>query len=109
MSVAKDADCYNMNHEKRGKCIIFNHENFEWIFDKRVGSSLDARRLEKSFGNLGFDVEVYDDFTHNEIVSKIETGKNVISHFASSIALQSKLGLGLPLSLPLSEASIETS
>jgi len=81
MSVAKDADCYNMNHENRGKCIIFNHENFDFnSFNQRVGSTLDVKRLEKSFGNLGFDVEVYDDFTHNEIISKINTGKIMLCH-----------------------------
>lgn len=75
VSVSKDADCYNMNHKNRGICLIFNHEKFDLGYDKREGTSLDAKRLVVTFGNLGFDVEVYNDFTHNEIMDKIEKGK----------------------------------
>lgn len=71
-SVSKDADCYYMNHKNRGMCIIFNHEKFDLGYDKREGTSLDAKRLKVTFGNLGFDVEVHNDFTHSEIVDKID-------------------------------------
>ncbi|KAH0945165.1 hypothetical protein HN011_004201 [Eciton burchellii] len=77
MPVLKDAECYNMNHKNRGKCVIFNHEEFETGFDKREGSTTDALRLEKSFGKLGFDVEVHNDFTHVEVMSEIDK----LSHF----------------------------
>lgn len=74
-----------MTHENRGKCIIFNHERFESLgFDKREGSSLDAQRLEKTFEKLGFDVELYVDFTHSEVMTKIDEGKKRYpSHFIS--------------------------
>ncbi|XP_077280274.1 caspase-1 isoform X2 [Temnothorax americanus] len=71
-SVAKDAESYNMNHKNRGMCIIFNHEKFDLSYDTREGSALDAQRLEKTFGDLGFDVELCHDFTHSEIIDKIE-------------------------------------
>ncbi|KAL0114472.1 hypothetical protein PUN28_011617 [Cardiocondyla obscurior] len=61
-----------MDHQNRGKCIIFNHEKFDFGYDVREGSSLDASRLKTTFDNLGFDVELYNDFTHNEIMNKIE-------------------------------------
>lgn len=68
MPVEKDADCYNMNHKNRGKCIIFNHEDFSMSTQmKRVGSAKDAERLQKTFGDLGFDVELHNDFTFSEI------------------------------------------
>ncbi|KYM85092.1 Caspase-1 [Atta colombica] len=68
MPVEKDADCYNMNHKNRGKCIIFNHEDFSMSTQlKRVGTAKDAERLQKTFGNLGFDVELHNDFTFSEI------------------------------------------
>ncbi|XP_018370955.1 PREDICTED: caspase-1-like [Trachymyrmex cornetzi] len=68
MPVEKDADCYNMNHNNRGKCIIFNHEDFSLSTQmKREGSAKDAERLQKTFGDLGFDVELHNDFKFSEI------------------------------------------
>lgn len=72
MPVSKEAECYNMNHKNRGKCVIFNHEEFELDFDKRDGSTMDADRLSKSFGKLGFDVEVHLNFTHTEVIETID-------------------------------------
>jgi len=70
-----------MDHENRGKCIIFNHEKFDISFDKREGSSLDASRLQVTFGKLGFDVELHNDFTFTEIKDKINEGKKrYLSH-----------------------------
>ncbi|XP_020278895.1 caspase-1-like [Pseudomyrmex gracilis] len=71
-SVLKDADCYNMNHKNRGKCVIFNHEHFDMGFDKREGSSTDAVKLEKSFGKLGFEVLVHNDLNHMEVMTEID-------------------------------------
>lgn len=72
MPVPIDADRYNMNHKNRGKCIIFNHEEFDSGIDKREGSTTDAMRLQKSFGNLGFDIEIENDLSHMEVMDKIE-------------------------------------
>ncbi|XP_067207237.1 caspase-1-like isoform X2 [Linepithema humile] len=73
MSVQEDADCYNMSHKNRGKCVIFNHEVFEITnFDNREGTAMDAKRLEKSFTRLGFEVKIHNDFTFNEIMNEIE-------------------------------------
>lgn len=72
MPVPIDADRYNMNHKNRGKCIIFNHEEFDSCIDKREGSTTDAMRLQKSFGNLGFDIEIENDLSHMEVMDKIE-------------------------------------
>jgi len=78
MPVEKDADCYNMNHKNRGKCIIFNHEDFSMSTQlKRVGTAKDAERLQKTFGNLGFDVELHNDFTFSEIQDVLKRGKNI--------------------------------
>ncbi|XP_011858285.1 PREDICTED: caspase-1-like [Vollenhovia emeryi] len=68
-----------MNYKNRGKCIIFNHDRFDFTnFSQREGSSLDAKRLEVTFGNLGFDVEVYDDFTHSEVMDMLQDGLNPV-------------------------------
>lgn len=75
MPVPIDADRYNMNHKHRGKCIIFNHEEFDENVDKREGSTTDVKRLQKSFGRLGFDIEIHNDLSHLEIIDKIKKGK----------------------------------
>ncbi|XP_011692405.1 PREDICTED: caspase-1-like isoform X2 [Wasmannia auropunctata] len=80
MPVPKDADCYNMNHKNRGKCIIFNHEKFNLSEMNREGSLLDVMRLRKSFGNLDFDVETYDNLTHAEIMKKINEVSQLYDH-----------------------------
>lgn len=67
-----DADCYNMNHKNRGKCIIFNHEEFDSGIAKREGSTADTIRLQKSFGRLGFDIEIEKNLSHYEVMDKIE-------------------------------------
>ncbi|KAL6440539.1 hypothetical protein ACFW04_003208 [Cataglyphis niger] len=67
-----DADRYNMNHKNRGKCIIFNHEEFDSGIDKREGSTADAIRLQKSFSRLGFDIEIEKNLSHNKVMDKIE-------------------------------------
>lgn len=72
MPVLIDADRYNMDHKHRGKCIIFNHEEFDENVDKREGSTVDVKRLQESFGRLGFDIEVENDLSHAEIMDKIE-------------------------------------
>ncbi|KAG7202182.1 hypothetical protein KM043_015862 [Ampulex compressa] len=71
MSVEKDAVIYNMNHKNRGKCIVFNHEIFHTGFPNRDGSTADARRIEDTFRNLGFMVEILNNLTHNDIIVKI--------------------------------------
>ncbi|KMQ83469.1 caspase-1-like isoform x2 protein, partial [Lasius niger] len=71
MPVPIDADRYNMNHKHRGKCIIFNHEEIDG-FPKREGSTTDVKRLQKSFGRLGFDIEIHNDLSHLEIIDKIK-------------------------------------
>lgn len=76
MPVEKNAECYNMNHKNRGKCVIFNHEIFEITnFDKREGTAMDAKRLEKSFSRLGFEVKINNDFTFKDIMKEIKNCK----------------------------------
>ncbi|KAK0164471.1 hypothetical protein PV328_003095 [Microctonus aethiopoides] len=66
-----DSGTYNMNHKQRGKCIIFNHEVFDTGFENRDGSTLDAKRIESTFKNLGFTVEICINLKHCEVLNKI--------------------------------------
>ena len=71
MPTPKDADRYNMGHRSRGKCVIFNHENFDTGFETREGSSADARRIEQTFQQLGFTIELCDDYEYGSVMKKI--------------------------------------
>ncbi|CAL1675728.1 unnamed protein product [Lasius platythorax] len=72
MPVPIDADCYNMNHKHRGKCVIFNHEEFDGKAKKRENSRIDVIRLHQSFFRLGFDVEIQNDLKYVEVMDKIK-------------------------------------
>ncbi|XP_015589999.1 caspase-1 isoform X2 [Cephus cinctus] len=72
MPVMIDAECYNTNHKNRGKCLVFNHEMFDTGFEKREGSSVDAKRIQKTFTNLGFEVDVFDNYKHSEVIDRVE-------------------------------------
>lgn len=71
MPIHKEADQYNMDHPSRGKCVIFNHEHFDMGFEPRMGSHVDAKRIEQTFQRLGFQVEICDDYEYSEVTSKI--------------------------------------
>jgi hypothetical protein len=88
MPVHKNANCYNMNHKNRGKCIIFNHEEFDFLeLAKREGTTYDTLRLQKTFGNLDFDIEIHDNLTHSQIMDVIEEGKDNICHISYDLLI----------------------
>lgn len=64
-----------MNHEKRGKALIFNHENFTGTSNNlRNGSKVDCVRLQYVLGDiLKFDVEIHPDKTYKEIKEILKT------------------------------------
>uniref|UniRef100_A0A8D0BXR3 Caspase 7 n=1 Tax=Salvator merianae TaxID=96440 RepID=A0A8D0BXR3_SALMN len=57
---------YNMEFKKVGKCIIINNKNFVEM-DTREGTDKDAGDLQKCFRNIGFDVNVYNDLTCDDM------------------------------------------
>lgn len=74
----KDSLFYNMKHEKRGMAFIFNHENFEKTYlNKRTGSAVDRNNLEEVLKKLGFEVEVYDNLTSEELKYRIQKIANI--------------------------------
>lgn len=83
MPVEMDSVRYNMNHKHRGKCIVFNHENFDTGLGKRNGTKQDAKRIENTFKNLGFYVQVLDDLEHLQIIEKITSRNDKITFLFS--------------------------
>ncbi|KAJ9598226.1 hypothetical protein L9F63_011047 [Diploptera punctata] len=68
--VDRDAIEYNMNHKRRGKAVIFNHEEFD-SRPFRDGSHHDVASLEKTYGNLGFEVVIYNNLDYQQIKVQI--------------------------------------
>nr|CAD7575686.1 unnamed protein product [Timema californicum] len=74
MPVHRDAHEYNMNHKRRGKAVIFNHDEFE-LKETRLGSHMDVENLNHVFSGLGFQVEIHNNLEFVEI-------KGIISKLA---------------------------
>jgi caspase-like apoptosis-related cysteine protease len=66
MPVEKDAEEYNMNHNRRGKAVIFNHYVFEDNCP-RPGSAVDVSILTKTFKALGFEVILHQNLKFTAI------------------------------------------
>jgi hypothetical protein len=76
--VEKDAEEYSMNHEKRGRAIIFNHEKYRVVglnLKERTGTNVDKIRLKQQFEKLKFDVVVFDDLTYDGIKENLTQSK----------------------------------
>lgn len=74
MPTERDAIEYNMNHSKRGKAIILNHERYDThlALPPRNGTKVDEENLKNTLEMLHFDVVVYNDLCHSDIQKKME-------------------------------------
>ncbi|XP_041659940.1 caspase-8-like [Cheilinus undulatus] len=66
------ADYYDMNHNPRGLCVIFNNEEFPVGMGRRRGSKMDEDALHQLFEKLGFTVVVYLNLTANDMEQKVQ-------------------------------------
>lgn len=62
---------YNMNHSKRGRAIILNHEHFKHS-ERRTGTSVDSAYLKRVLEQLHFEVSVCNDLRLSEILAKMK-------------------------------------
>ena len=67
MPVEKDAEEYNMKHKRRGKAVIFNHDEFEDKSLHRHGSAVDVRVLTETYEALEFEVVVHHNLNFADI------------------------------------------
>uniref|UniRef100_H2YT45 Caspase family p20 domain-containing protein n=1 Tax=Ciona savignyi TaxID=51511 RepID=H2YT45_CIOSA len=65
---------YQMNRAKRGMAIIINNENFHYTtrMNKRSGTDVDARNLNRICLKLGFDVQVYKDLKCIDLLQVVD-------------------------------------
>lgn len=72
----KHATEYKMDHKRRGKCVIFNHEEFSNGEDPRPGTEKDVEKIRETFKTvLGFEVLIYDNLDCTDILDIIKTCK----------------------------------
>ena len=68
--VEKDAEEYNMNHKRRGKAMIFNHDKFK-SEDPRPGSDADVSALKETYEALGFEVIIHQNLIQSAILKAL--------------------------------------
>jgi hypothetical protein len=89
---------YNMQHEKRGKALIFNHKAFDEKRDKhlskRPGTEIDAVTLNETLTNLGFDVSIHTDPDLDEICKHLERAAAAEDNIDSDCILVAVLSHG---------------
>ncbi|XP_033114146.1 caspase-6-like isoform X2 [Anneissia japonica] len=63
--IDRNLHSYDMSHAKRGKAVIFNHEDFHpnTQMPRRRGTHHDVNNLKKQLTRLQFDVIVHQDLT----------------------------------------------
>lgn len=73
-------DEYFMRHAKRGLALVFNHYEFDtrdyrngeqYRPPKRQGTDVDKKAILRTFSNLGFEVQTFDDKCHRDIKKKL--------------------------------------
>lgn len=75
---AKDLDpiSYKLRNKERGMCLIFNHFQYSVRgLSPRHGTLKDAKALETTFKQLGFNTQVHHDLTLNALRTVIDHGK----------------------------------
>ena len=65
-----EADIYKIDHNNRGYAVIINNKSFDPKvgLGPRNGTDVDASALANRFAELGFDVEIEDDVTTEEML-----------------------------------------
>ena len=57
--------------------IVYDKKGRAKRYSKRDGSDHDRDQLQKTFKELNFVVEAYDDLSRNEVVDKITEGNSI--------------------------------
>ena len=79
LSVVKHADRYKMDHPKRGRAYIFNHETFNPHLNlpPRTGTAKDRHDLSERLQELEFEVTCYNNPNTGEINIALLESKSI--------------------------------
>jgi len=80
--VEKDAEEYNMIHKRRGKAMIFNHDEFKSELPGD-GSAVDVSALKETYEALGFEVIIHQNLIQKTILNALLSVSlnNLFSYF----------------------------
>ncbi|CAN7992749.1 unnamed protein product, partial [Ixodes hexagonus] len=69
-----ESEEYNMQHSRRGKCVIFNNRTFEFHtkLSERRGTDLDAENLYIRFSMLGFETVIHQDLKAKQMLCELD-------------------------------------
>ncbi|KAA0201658.1 hypothetical protein HAZT_HAZT012160 [Hyalella azteca] len=69
-----DDEFYNMNHKRRGDCIIFSHDKYDskMHLGQRDTSSADAKLCQKTFQKLGFEVQIHNNLKKKDLLDILQ-------------------------------------
>ena len=77
---------YSMKEKDRGLAIIFSHEFFEEIdghsAEPRDGTVTDVERISSTFSDLGFEIDLQENRTYEEIMDHISKGTSVTTYLS---------------------------
>jgi hypothetical protein len=78
--IGPDAEEYKMDHKKRGRAIIFNHEKYSNLLklDARTGTDTDKIVLKQRLEELKFEVDVFDDLTVADIRIHLDESEYIL-------------------------------
>uniref|UniRef100_A0A3P9BYK2 Caspase-8 n=1 Tax=Maylandia zebra TaxID=106582 RepID=A0A3P9BYK2_9CICH len=72
MDIKVYSDYYTLTHNPRGLCVVFNNEIFTAThLSNRKGTQKDADTLTEVFTRLGFQVEIHDNCTAEQMKKEI--------------------------------------
>lgn len=73
---------YRMDHKRRGHFIIINNKKFmpHTGMNERSGTDQDATNLYSDFKRLGFNVEIYQDQTADQMLKIMQYGFCISFH-----------------------------
>lgn len=74
--------CYDMNHKRRGYCVIFNNINFDphTGLGERKGSNYSCDQLNVLFSQFGFTISIYKNLTVQELKSTLNKYAQEVDH-----------------------------
>lgn len=85
-------DAYEIDSPRfpqKGKVLIFNNINFKNGMSDRIGSDQDASTMYQRFSDLGFEPQLFNDCTHDDMMEKLKNAAcedhNLFSCFACVI------------------------
>lgn len=74
-ALPKHATTYQLETFEKNALLVFNQTNIEGYSKPRLGTEKDVAELERTFKGYGFEVQIEEDLTKQEIMTKLKECK----------------------------------